>query len=137
VGPASNGGADITSYRVVGVPSIPGLPNITAGGDLGLLLDGGRVRVGEAWGSSRVEGYCEEAGQTQSKPPKVLKLRKGWLALQVMTAVHLAPRLLQRLFTFPTGSYQPGLTYTFYAFATNLVGEGPPSAPFSQTAPAR
>jgi len=44
---------------------------------------------------------------------------------------------LQSQFAFPVGSYQPLVRYTFYAYARNPVGEGPPSDPVSLRAPPR
>ena len=42
---------------------------------------------------------------------------------------------VQRRFSYAAGAYVRGQTYKFYAYASNVDGEGPPSAPVTFTAP--
>ena len=42
-------------------------------------------------------------------------------------------RVLQVLFNFAAGEFTPGTEYTFVAYASNAVGEGPPSKPATFT----
>jgi len=66
------------------------------------------------------------------------------MACRMLPADHCALPLtfptapwVQSQFTFPVGSYQPNTRYTFYAYARNPVGDGPPSDPVSLRAPPR
>ena len=44
---------------------------------------------------------------------------------------------VQRRFSYAAGGYVRAQQYKFYAYASNVDGEGPPSAPVTFTAPSR